>query len=64
MDCEAIGAAGEISSAIAVMVTLVYLAAQVKQSNDLSRFNASKELLNQFNDLNRLVVTDSALRSF
>jgi hypothetical protein len=56
------GAVGEIVGAIAVFVTLVYLATQIKQSNDLSRFNASKEIMNQFNDLNKMVVADSELR--
>jgi hypothetical protein len=56
------GAVGEIVGAMAVFVTLVYLATQTKQSNDLSRFNASKEIMNQFNDLNGMVVSDSELR--
>jgi len=59
---DALGAIGEIVGAIAVFVTLIYLATQIKQSNDLSRFNASKEIMNQFNDLNRMVVADSELR--
>ena len=62
MSWEAVGAVGEILGAIAVLVTLVYLATQVKQSNDLARFNASKELVNQFNEINRLVATDASLR--
>ena len=62
MNWEAIGAVGEILGAAAVLITLVYLATQVKRSNELSRFNATKEIVNQFNDLNRLVATDSTLR--
>ena len=62
MNWEAVGAFGEILGAIAVLVTLVYLAAQIRQSNELSRFNAAKELVNQFNDLNRLIATDTSLR--
>ena len=62
MSWEAVGAIGEILGAIAVFVTLVYLATQIKQSNDLARFNASKELVNQFNELDRLVATDASLR--
>lgn len=62
MNWDAIGAAGEILGAAAVLVTLVYLATQVRRSNELSRFNATKEIVNQFNDLNRLVTTDSTLR--
>jgi len=59
---EAIGAAGEILGAIAVFVTLVYLASQIKQSNNLARFTATKEILNQFNHLNEMVATDAGLR--
>ena len=62
MNWEAAGAVGEIVGAVAVLITLVYLAAQIKQSNDLARFSASKELMNQFNGLNRLVTTDATLR--
>ena len=59
---EAIGAIGEILGAIAVLVTLIYLASQIKQSNNLARFTATKEILNQFNPLNEMVATDSELR--
>ena len=62
MNWDAIGAVGEILGAIAVLITLIYLATQVRRSNELSRFNASKEVMNQFNDLNHLVTTDSSLR--
>lgn len=63
MNWEAIGAIGELVGAAAVLATLVYLAAQVRKSNELSRFNATKEIVNQFNDLNRLVTTDASLRN-
>lgn len=62
MNWDALGATGEIVGALAVLLTLVYLATQIKQSNDISRFNASKEIMNQFNEINRLVATDSSIR--
>ena len=62
MNWDALGATGEIVGALAVLLTLVYLATQIKQSNDISRFNASKEIMNQFNQINRLVATDSSIR--
>ena len=43
-------------------MTLIYLASQIRQSNNLARFNATKEILNQFNQLNQMVTTDSELR--
>ena len=62
MNWDAIGAIGEIVGASAVLITLIYLATQVGRSNELSLFSVSKEIVNQFNDLNRLVTTDSELR--
>jgi hypothetical protein len=59
---DAIGALGEILGALAVLSTLVYLATQVRRANELSRFNSSKDILNQFNDINRMVTSDSELR--
>jgi hypothetical protein len=59
---EAIGAVGEILGAIAVFVTLAYLASQIKQSNNLARFTSTKEILNQFNHLNEMVATNADLR--
>lgn len=62
MNWEAIGAIGQVAGAIAVFVTLLYLAIQIRRSNELSQFSATKEIMNQFNDLNRMVVSDPALR--
>ena len=63
MNWEAIGAVGEVLGSIAVLLTLIYLASQIKQSNDLARFNATKEIVNQFNQLNQMVASDASLRS-
>jgi hypothetical protein len=63
LNWEAIGALGEIFGAIAVLATVAYLAIQVRRSNDLARFSSSRDILNQYNDLNRMVTTDSSLRS-
>jgi len=56
---DAIGALGEIFGGIAVLLTLIYLAAQVRHANELATFDASTERMNQ---LNRLVAPDSELR--
>ena len=63
MNWDAIGAMGEIFGAIAVLTTVAYLAIQVRRSNELSRFSSSRDVLNQFNELNQLVTTDSTLRA-
>jgi hypothetical protein len=60
---EAIGAVGEVLGSLAVLLTLIYLASQIRQSNHLARFNATKEIVNQFNQLNQLVATDGNLRN-
>ncbi len=62
MNWDAIGAGGEILGALAVLITVAYLARQISRSNELAQFNASKEIANQFNDLNKLLATDSEIR--
>jgi hypothetical protein len=63
LNWDAIGAMGEIFGAIAVLTTVAYLAIQVRRSNELSRFSSSRDVINQFNELNRLLTTDSTLRA-
>jgi hypothetical protein len=62
MNWEAISAIGEIVGSIAVVVTLIYLAMQIRQTNNISQFNAVKELLKQFDDIYSLLATDPATR--
>jgi len=59
---DAIGAVGEILGAVAVLITLLYLATQIRQTNGISRFNTQKDLMASFDNLNKLVVTDLSLR--
>jgi hypothetical protein len=59
---DAIGAVGEALGAIAVLVTLMYLATQIRQTNRISLFNSSKELIGAYDEINRLVATDSSVR--
>ena len=44
MNWEAIGAAGEVLGAVAVLVTLIYLAVQIRQSTKVSRAEMTKDL--------------------
>lgn len=62
MNWEAWGAIGEIAGAIAVFVTLAYLAVQVRQTNKMARFETIREVMGQFNSLNLLYATDASLR--
>jgi hypothetical protein len=69
MTIQDLGSIGELIAAISTVITLVYLATQIKQSkeqisqsNSLARFNVQRDLLVQYNELNKLIVTDATLR--
>ena len=63
MNWDAIGAFGEILGAVAVLLTLLYLATQVRQTNVISRFDTTKDIIQSFDNLNKMVVSDPVLRS-
>ena len=46
----------------AILASLVAIYSQINQQNQISRFNATRDLINQFNDLNSLIITDASLR--
>ncbi|MCP5348931.1 MAG: hypothetical protein R3F41_12570 [Gammaproteobacteria bacterium] len=58
-----VSALGEMIGAVAVFVTLIYVAYQLKQTNEISRFNASKKITGSFDRLNQMTVCDSSLRT-
>jgi hypothetical protein len=62
LNWEAIGAVGEILGAFAVFLTLIYVANQIRQANQVAKFNASKEIMNQYNEINKLLTMDMTLR--
>lgn len=62
MDWNAAGAIGEILGAIAVLATLLYLAAQIRQTNTMARFETTREIMTQFNACNQLYATDESIR--
>jgi len=62
MDWNAAGAVGEILGAAAVFVTLIYLAAQIRQTNTMARFDTTREIMAQFNACNQLYATDETIR--
>ena len=63
MNWEAAGAIGEIIGAIAVVATLAYLAIQIRQQNNTTRFTTTQNLMRQFDEINRLSATDPDFRS-
>ena len=48
---DVVGTLAEVLGAIAVLVTLIYLATQIKQTNDISRFNTMREIMVSFDNL-------------
>ena len=62
MDWNAAGAIGEMLGAGAVFLTLLYLAAQIRQTNRMARFEATREIMAQFNTCNHLIATDASIR--
>jgi hypothetical protein len=56
MNWDAIGAVGEIVSAIAVLVTLVYLAGQVRQSNRIGVTNSEAQYRQMAQAANRSIM--------
>ena len=61
MNWDAIGAMGEILGAAAVVLTLFYLARQVRTQNRASEIDAYEGIMNEFNEMNRLIASDKAL---
>ena len=63
MNWDAIGAIGEIIGAAAVVMSLLYLAIQMRQSNRLVERAIVKELLADRAEYNRFVSSDAELNS-
>lgn len=63
MNWEAIGAAAELLGALAVIVTIAYLAAQIRQSNMISKTSTVTELQARFDAINATIVNNPELRT-
>jgi hypothetical protein len=61
MNWEAIGAIGEIAGALAVIVTLVYLSAQVRQNTKASRLAAVQAASENSSHFSELIAADPEL---
>ena len=57
MNWEAIGSIGDIVSAIAVLITLIYLASQIRQSNQIARNEAELDIRNQVHQIHGNVLS-------
>ena len=63
MNWDAIGAIGELLSAVMVLATLLYLSVQVRLANRTARFETTREVMAQFNACNQLFATDATIRN-
>jgi len=61
MNWDAIGAFGEIVGAAAVILSLLYLAKQVQQSNRIALTSIETELQNNWSSLNESIYSDSEM---
>ena len=59
MNWEAAGAIGEIVGAVAVILTLLYLAKQVKQSVGVARASQNRVLLESYEGINDIVLSNT-----
>ena len=60
MNWEAIGAVGEVLGAVAVVLTLVYLAVQIRQNSQAVKNSAAQTLLTEANESLRVASSDPA----
>jgi len=60
MDWDAIGAMGEVFGALAVVVSVIYLATQVRKQTEEARLTASRELADQLGNAIQTVTEDQA----
>lgn len=61
MDWNAIGAIGEIAGAIAVVVSLIYLASQIRHGNKLMTLEATKYISGQITPIIDMVLQNDEL---
>ncbi len=62
MNWDAMGAIAELGGAIAVVATIVYLSSQIRQTNRISATSTMNDVLNKFDEFNRMIVSDRSLR--
>lgn len=61
MNWEAVGAVAELVGAIAVVVSLLYVASQVRESTRQARRDATRELASRISDVSLAVATNPEL---
>ena len=61
MNWDAIGAIGELVGALAVVLTLLYLSAQIRQSNRATHSASIQEATTAFNGINAWIANDESM---
>ncbi len=61
MDLEAVATLGEIIGAIAIVISLVYLGAQIRQSTNVARRAAASEAIAAVREINDHIIRDRSL---
>jgi hypothetical protein len=61
MNWDAAGAIGEVIGAAAVVISVIYLAVQIRRQTHQSRLAATRELAEQHNDVLNLIIEDREL---
>ena len=61
MNWDALGAIAELIGVVAVLITLVYLATQVRQSNQMQRQQISTEQTNRYHSNSHLLASNPDL---
>jgi hypothetical protein len=69
LNWDAIGAVGEILGALAVVITLVYLAKQLRENTTSNRISSSWAMMQSFNSMHETMVSapqfsEAAIRAF
>jgi hypothetical protein len=63
MNWEAFGATGEWAGATAVVITLIYLARQIRQQNKIAKFDAYQSIMDGFRNLTLTQGTNAELNT-
>lgn len=63
MNWDAIAAVSEVFGALAVVITLLYLARQISMAHGLAKTSAARELHNRYADFYTLISTDPGISS-
>lgn len=62
MNWDAIGALSEVLGVIAVVVTLLYVAKQIVQTNQIAKAAVARELQDKYAEVYNLLATDPSIQ--